>query len=190
MAHNIVLLTWNETSKAFENFQKFKTVHLQNLHAVTLLKRQELGQLKVEEQINPHQDNGIWGGSLLGAIIGILGGPLGILLGFTAGAMIGASFDIDSEKDDLAILGKITQALPQGQVGILIDLHEEDETIINDLFTPTGASIYRWDFDDVQAEIEASVEAWQETQRIANLTLKQEKRAEHKAKWEAFKAQR
>ena len=116
------------------------------------------------------------GGGLLGALIGILGGPLGIVLGFTAGALLGESYDINHEQDDMAVLTKISQALPEESTGLLIDAYEESEDFIDALFDKTGATIYRWSFDDVQSEIEASVEAWHESQRIANVTLKQQKR--------------
>ena len=124
--------------------------------------------------------------------IGILGGPFGVILGFTAGALIGESFDIDHEKEDLAVLGRISQALPVGATGLLIDIYEETEDFLDAFFQKTGATIYRWDYDEVQSEIEASLEAWQESQRIANITLKEKKKSEHrlhrKEKWDAFKA--
>ncbi|WP_407308234.1 hypothetical protein [Acinetobacter sp.] len=192
MAHNIVLITWPESSHAFENFSKLKNSPIQNINEITLLKRQENGQFKIEEQMNPDQDTGILSGSLVGALIGILGGPFGIILGFTAGALIGGAYDINNEKNDLAVLGKISQALPLGTAGLLIDIYEDSEEFLDALFEKTGATIYRWSFDDVQSEVEASVEAWHETQRIANQTLKEQKKAEHKAKrqakWEALKA--
>lgn len=192
MSHNIVLLTWEDSAKAFEGYSKLEHSSLKKIHTITLLKRQENGQFKIQQQTNPDQDNGLWSGSVLGALIGILGGPLGIILGFTAGALIGESYDINHEKDDLAVLGKMSQALSFGKNGILVDLYEEDESYLDGLFTDTDATIYRWDFDDVQSEIESSVEAWQETQRVANLTLHNEKKAENhakrKEKWEAFKA--
>ena len=192
MAHNIILITWDEPSKAFEGFNKLKNSPIQNINEITLLKRHENGNFKIEEQLGPRQDSGLVGGGLLGALIGILGGPLGIVLGFTAGALLGESYDINHEQDDMAVLTKISQALPEESTGLLIDAYEESEDFIDALFDKTGATIYRWSFDDVQSEIEASVEAWHESQRIANVTLKEQKQAEHKArrqaKWEALKS--
>jgi uncharacterized membrane protein len=192
MSHNLVLVTWDESSKAFESFNQLKNSSVHKIHEISLLKRQQDGRFKIEDQINPDQDNGIWSGSLIGALVGVLGGPFGIILGFAAGALIGESYDINNEKSDLAVLGKISQALPIGTVGILIDAFEESESYLDAFFEASEVTIYRWDYDEVQAEIEASVEAWNETQRIANLTLKEHKKAEHKAKrqakWDAFKA--
>jgi uncharacterized membrane protein len=192
MSHNLVLVTWDESSKAFESFNQLKNSSVHKIHEISLLKRQNDGRFKIEDQINPDQDNGIWSGSLIGALVGVLGGPFGIILGFAAGALIGESYDINNEKSDLAVLGKISQALPIGTVGILIDAFEESESYLDSFFEASEVTIYRWDYDEVQAEIEASVDAWNETQRIANLTLKEHKKAEHKAKrqakWDAFKA--
>ena len=192
MSHNLVLVTWDESSKAFESFNQLKNSSVHKIHEISLLRRQQDGRFKIEDQINPDQDNGIWSGSLIGALVGVLGGPFGIILGFAAGALIGESYDINNEKSDLAVLGRISQALPIGTVGILIDAYEESESYLDAFFEASEVTIYRWDYDEVQAEIEASVEAWNETQRIANLTLKEHKKAEHKAKrqekWDAFKA--
>ena len=69
MAHNIILVTWNESAQAFENFSKFKDSRIKDINEVTLLKRQENGSFKIEEQIDPKQNNGILSGSLLGSLI-------------------------------------------------------------------------------------------------------------------------
>lgn len=192
MAHNLVLVTWNNSAKAFEGFTQLKDSPINNIHEASILQRQKDGRFKIEDQINPDQDNGIWSGSLIGALVGILGGPFGMILGFTAGALIGESYDIDHEESDLAVLGRISKALPSGETGLLIDIYEESEDFLDAFFQKSEATIYRWDYEEVQAEIEASVEAWQETQRVANITLKEKKKAEHKAhrkeKWDAFKA--
>jgi len=192
MSHNVVLVTWDESAKAFEGFTQLKKININKIHELSLIHRQFDGRFKIEDQVNPDQDNGLWSGSLIGALIGILGGPLGIILGFTAGALIGESYDINHEKDDLAVLGKISQILPVGKTGLIIDIFEESEAFLDAFFEKSGATVYRWDFNEVQAEIEASVEAWNETQRIANFTLKEQKKAEHKTnrqqKWESFKS--
>lgn len=131
MSHNLVLVTWDESSKAFESFNQLKNSSVHKIHEISLLKRQQDGRFKIEDQINPDQDNGIWSGSLIGALVGVLGGPFGIILGFAAGALIGESYDINNEKSDLAVLGKISQALPIGTVGILIDAFEESESYLD-----------------------------------------------------------
>lgn len=190
MSHNIVLLTWEDSAKAFEAYSKLEHASLSKINAITLLKRQKTGQFKIEQQINPDQNSGLWSGGTLGLLIGILGGPFGIILGFTAGALIGGSYDINHEKEDLSILGRMSQVLDFGKNGILIDTYEDDESHLDALFSNTGATIYRWNFDEVQSEVESTVEAWQETQRIANLTLHNEKKAENhekrKEKWQKF----
>lgn len=194
MAHHILLATWNELSKAkaLDSFTQLKAKYIQNIHEITIVTRQQDGSFKIINQDNPDQDNGIWNGSFVGFLVGILGGPLGIVLGLTVGALIGSSHDIDHEKTDLAVLGQISQALPIGSTGIIIDIFEESEQLVDDFFKQHEATLYRWDFDEVEAEIEASVETWQETSRLANLSLKEKKKTEHQArrkqKWQEFKA--
>lgn len=194
MSHNVLLATWNESAKAkaLDNFTQLKNQYIKNIHEITIIERQPGGGFKIINQTNPDQDNGIWSGSLVGFLIGILGGPLGIVLGLTAGALIGSSYDIDHERDDLAVLGRISKALPIGTIGVIVDIFEESEQIADEFFKKSDATLYRWDYDEVEAEIEATVETWEETSRLANHALKEKKKVEHKEKrkekWEAFKA--
>lgn len=50
MAHNIILVTWNESEQAFENFSKFKDSPIKDINEVTLLKRQEMVVLKLKNK--------------------------------------------------------------------------------------------------------------------------------------------
>lgn len=195
MSHHILLATWDESSKAkaLDSFTQLKNQYIKNIHEVTIVERQADGSFKILNQVNPDQDNGIWSGSLVGFLIGILGGPLGIVVGLTAGALIGSTYDIDHEKEDLAVLGRISTALPIGTIGVIVDIFEESEQIVDDFFQKTNATLYRWDYDEVEAEIEATAETWEETSRLVNLSLKEKKKEEfkeiRKQKWEKFKAQ-
>lgn len=192
MTHHILLATWNESSKAYESFSQLKNSGLANIHQASIVERQQDGKFKIHDQNGDAPDTNTWGGSIFGSLIGILGGPLGVLLGFTAGALIGSAFDVDDANADLAVLGKIGQALPTGTTGLIIDIDEDSDALADEFFKASGATLYRWDYDEVEAEIEASVETWEETSRQANLALKEKKKAENKAKrqqkWQDFKA--
>ena len=60
MSHNLILVTWNESAKAFESFTQLKDSPINKIHEVSILQRQKDGKFKIEDQINPDQDNGIW----------------------------------------------------------------------------------------------------------------------------------
>ncbi len=192
MTHHILLATWSESSKSYQAFSELKNNPIDNINQSVIIERLEDGRFKVNDQNSDALDANTWGGGFLGSLLGILGGPLGILLGFTTGALVGSLFDADQNSDDLAVLSKISQALPVGTTGLFIDINEQDEKFADDFFNKNGATLYRWNYDEVEAEIEASVETWEEANRQANIALKEKKKAENKEKrqkkWQDFKA--
>ncbi|SPL72508.1 DUF1269 domain-containing protein [Acinetobacter stercoris] len=192
MTHHILLATWSESSKAYESFTQLKNADIGSINQTTIIERLADGSVKVQDQDGKALDANTWTGGLLGSLFGILGGPLGILLGFSTGALFGSFFDADQNSDDLAVLSKISQALPIGSVGLFIDIDEQNDKLADDFFKNSNATLYRWDYDEVEAEIEASVETWEEVNRQANLALKQQKKSENKEKrkqkWEEFKS--
>lgn len=192
MSHHLLLATWADSAKAFESFTKLKnTTFSHDINSAIIIERQADGHFKIQDQFNNQDSTNTLGGGFFGSLLGILGGPLGVLLGFSTGALIGSLFDADNIDANQAVLSKISQSLPVGSTGLFIDLEEQDESLVDALF-PSDATLLRWDYDVVVSEVEASVAAWEEAQRIANHTLHEQKKAENKAKrqqkWADFRA--
>ncbi|MPW45833.1 DUF1269 domain-containing protein [Acinetobacter guerrae] len=192
MSHNILLLTWDNSSKAYEAYSQVKNQITDNVYQLAVIERQTDGQLKVNDGYSYTAGNNTIGGGLVGTLIGILGGPLGMLLGFSTGALIGSLVDIDDAGTDEAVLTEISKLLPLGSTGLLIDLEEQDENVTDSILRGSGGAIYRWDYDVVEAEVEASIEAWEQANKEANKILKEQRKEENKQKrqqkWSEFKA--
>lgn len=192
MAHHILLATWNDSAKTYEIFTQLKNADIGNIHQAMIVERTADGSIKIQDETNNTAGENTIDGGLIGSLIGILGGPLGLLLGFSAGALIGSLVDLDQGTDDQAILAKISQALPIGSTGLILNIEENAEQLANDYFAQSEATLLRWDYDEVEAEIEASVESWEQANRQANAALRDQKKAENKAKrqekWNEFKA--
>lgn len=193
MSHNILLATWSDASKAYENFTKLKNSQIVNINQAVIIERLENGSFKIVDHdgsLDPNDNT--WTGGLFGSLIGILGGPLGILLGFTTGSLLGSLADSNTELSQAAVLSKISTSLPVGSTALFIDVNETDEKIADNYFKENNAVVYRWDYDDVESEIEASVGTWEEINRLANSALQEQKKEENKAKrkekWNSFKA--
>ena len=159
---------------------------------MAVIERQKDGQLALNDGYSYTAGNNTVGGSLVGTLIGILGGPLGMLLGFSTGALLGSLADLDDVDSDEAVLAEISKRLPAGSTGLIIDLEEQDESVTDTLLSSHGGTIYRWDYDVVEAEIEASIEAWEQANKEANKILKEHRKEENKQKrqqkWADFKA--
>lgn len=192
MSRHILLVNWADSAKAYEAFSQLKNSAALNVLQATIIERQLDGKFVVKDEINATDGSNTLTGGLFGSLFGILGGPLGVLLGFGTGALIGSFADLDDSDAGQAVLAKISQALPIGSTGLFIDLNEESEAVANSFFSQSNATVLRWDYDTVVTEIEASVAAWEEAQRVANITLNEQKKQENKAKreqkWQDFKA--
>ncbi|QIO05584.1 DUF1269 domain-containing protein [Acinetobacter shaoyimingii] len=190
MAHHILLVTWRESSKAYESFIQLKNQQNININQVIVVKRADDGSIQIQDNQGNDVDSNTLFGGLFGSLIGILGGPLGVLLGFSTGALVGSLNDADEFDENSAVLSKISQLLPLGETALFVDLEEEDESIADEYLATTHATVYRWDYDEVEAEIEASVETWDEVKRLTNVALKQQKKDENKVnrkkKWQEF----
>lgn len=192
MAHHILLATWSESSKVYENFTQLKNAQIINIKQALIIERLPNGSFKIHDRDGNDVDANTWTGGLFGSLIGILGGPLGVLLGFTTGALIGSLSDADQYDESAAVLSKISQSLPVGSTALFLDVEEQDERLADDYFKANNAVLYRWDYDEVESEIEASVQTWEEVNRLANAALKEQKKEENKEKrkkkWNEFKA--
>ncbi|NHB58185.1 DUF1269 domain-containing protein [Acinetobacter sp. 194] len=190
MAHHILLVTWRKSSKAYESFIQLKNQQNININQAIVVKRADDGSIQIQDNQGNDVDSNTLFGGLFGSLIGILGGPLGVLLGFSTGALVGSLNDADEFDENAAVLSKISQLLPLGETALFVDLEEEDESIADEYFATTHATVYRWDYDEVEAEIEASVETWDEVKRLTNVALKQQKKDENKVnrkkKWQEF----
>src|SRR5271157_4872657 len=94
--HNVVAVTFNENSKAYEALSVLKQADAEGRVAVlgaAVVERQADGKIQVPEGDDNIIGAGLAGGSLIGMLIGVLGGPLGLLLGWGTGALVGGLYD-------------------------------------------------------------------------------------------------
>ena len=192
MSHNILLVTWITSSKAYEAYSQVKNQITGNINQLAVIERQDDGKISINDGYSYTAGDNTVGGSIIGTLIGILGGPLGMLLGFSTGALIGSLADLDDADTDEAVLAEISKYLPIGSTGLIIDIEEQDENATDTLLRNLGATVYRWNYEVVEAEVEASIEAWEHANKEANKVLKEQRKEENKQKrqkkWADFKA--
>lgn len=181
---NIILLTWDNSSTAYEAFSKFRDFDSAAITIVAsaVVERTENGQLRVTDG----QDNEIGlstlGGGGIGALIGILGGPLGMLLGFATGALIGSTVDAERSFDAEDALSVFSSALPSGRTGVIAEVDETDPAVLDDFAATTGATLLRRPEDEVLDEVAAAEDAALAAADAAREKAREAKKAERKEK--------
>jgi len=92
-------------------------------------------------------------------LVGILGGPLGIMLGWFGGSMIGASRDAKEIQNAQVLFEHVGQQIGVGDTGLLLLADEDDNRPLNQLIMQElGGDISRFDYDEVETEIEKAKE--------------------------------
>lgn len=191
MSRQIILVTWEEDARAYQEYSGLKTANIDNINQAFVIERREDGRIALNEGRKDEAGVATFGGGMLGTLVGILGGPLGMLLGFSAGVLFGALYEAREIGKDGSIIGQISQRLSIGKTALIIDIDEQDEVLIDAYFAAKDGMVQRWGYDMVEAEIEATVQTWeqinQEAERVIKDKRKQEHAAQRKHQWEEFK---
>lgn len=191
MSRNIILVTWPDSAKAYQEYSELKRANISGIQQAVIIERKEDGKLAINEGDSNTIGIKSLGGGLIGMLVGVIAGPLGMLLGFTTGALFGSIFDIKDISEDSTILSKLSQSFKLGTTGLLLDIEEEDTTAVDAYFAAKNATLQRWSYDEVKAEVEASISAWEQVNATAEQAIKEQKKAEHaekrKEKWAEFK---
>ena len=122
-------------------------------------------------------DNTAFGG-VIGAVVGLLGGPVGVLLGAGIGLVAGMAMDDKDIDDDDSLMEYCASELTPGATALVMLAKEDNEDALDAQFDET-CIIYRWDADEVNAEVERG-EALRDT--LAAETRKQLREARKEAR--------
>ena len=153
MAENVIVIGFEEPSKAYQALSVLKACHADGkiaLESAAIVERTPEAELRIPESADNNELVGMASGSLIGTLIGVLGGPVGALLGWGAGAMMGGAFDLDravTSDEALTVLG---QAIPTGSTAVIASVEEPAVEVIDGEMTklggrsPAGLSTRSW----------------------------------------------
>lgn len=196
MASNVVLMSFLDSSKAYEALSKLRQLNDDNtvsVHSAVVVSRDADGKLSVQDGDGADSAGGLLGGGLIGALIGILGGPLGVIFGWAAGALIGGTADAASDDDSLSLLDAVSQAIVPGSTALIAHVDEDSPAAIDGLASAEGGAAQRWDAEQVSAELDAAESAAsseaKQARKEARQAKKDQKEADRQAKYAARKAQ-
>jgi uncharacterized membrane protein len=188
--HNVIVVTFDESSKAYQALSTLKRVDDENrvvVRSAALVERQADGKIKVPEGADNMIGVGLAGGSLIGMLVGVLGGPIGVLLGFGAGALAGGVVDVyraDLGDDALTQMGS---EVPVGQTAIIAEVEEYAVEVVDDEMHKLGGTVNRYPAEEVLEALEASEEAARAAEKEARRAMRESRKAERDAKRETRK---
>jgi uncharacterized membrane protein len=190
MDDNVVLVGFIEQSQAYQALSRLQQVGEAGrveLRAAALLERGADGAVRVPEGADDVSDVGVAGGGLIGMLIGVLGGPLGMLLGGYTGMLAGGVGALTREEDQDIALDALSKQIEPGHTVLVAEVGEVATEVIDNEMSALGGTVTRRPAADVYAEIQAAKDAQDAADAEARRVLREQRRAEHKEKWEQFK---
>ena len=143
--------------------------------------------MRVPEGDDTASGAAVAGGGLIGMLIGVLGGPLGVLLGTSTGMLIGGVAAADHADDQDIALDAISGQIEPGQTVLVAEVGEVATEVIDNAMAELGGTVTRRSAADVYDEIQSAKAAQDAAEAEARRVLREQRRAEHKDKWEQFK---
>ena len=105
------------------------------------------------KQPRDHMTTFMFVAMIIGAVVGLLGGPVGVLLGAGIGLVAGMAMDDKDIDDDDSLMEYCASELTPGATALVMLAKEDSEDALDAQFDET-CIIYRWDADEVNAEVE------------------------------------
>jgi uncharacterized membrane protein len=189
MDDNVVLVRFADQSKAYQALSTLKDVGADGrleVRSAVLLERGSDGMIRVPEGADNATGFLLASGGLLGMLVGVLGGPLGMLLGGYAGLLGGATGAALRDADADVALDAISQDIAPGQTVLVAEVGEVTDEVLDKAMTNLGGTVTRRPASDVYDEIQSAENAQQAADQEARRVLREQRRAEHKQKWQQF----
>ena len=193
MNDNVVLVRFADQSKAYQALSTLKDTGADGrleVRSAVLLERGPDGTIRVPEGADNATGFLLASGGLLGmlvGVLGVLGGPLGMLLGGYAGMLGGATGAALRDVDADVALDSISQDIAPGQTVLVAEVGEVADEVLDKAMTNLGGTVSRRPACDVYDEIQSAENAQQAADQEARRVLREQRRAEHKQKWQQFK---
>ncbi len=180
MEKRVIVMTFDENSKAYEAFAKLKNesrlgkIEVEQLAVVENVKGEGF---KILEGADLTGSDRLFAGGLIGAFVGMIGGPLGLLLGWTTGSLIGSVSDIREVEEANSAFSRTANVLTEETVGLIAIASEFSPNVLDTLIKEElGGEVVRFTYSQVEAEIERAKETERELKKEARRHwLKREK---------------
>ncbi len=191
MQDNIILISFDESSKAYQALSELKQAAAQGklkLKNAAVVVRNTDGTLQIRDGYSDGAaSDAPLVGTLLGSLLGVLGGPLGVLMLGAAGAWMGSLASLDTVERRLSVLEQMTHALPPGSTVLFAGVEEAAVEVLDGLAQNLDGIVLRRPAEAVLAEVQAAAEAQDAAAMQARKVLREKQRAEWHEKFDNWK---
>lgn len=191
MQDNVVVLTFTEESKAYQALSELKAAAVEarlKLVNAVVIDRDTAGGFRARDGFSDGAPaSGPLVGTLLGSLVGIFGGPLGVLLGGASGALVGSVVASGDAIDRTSLIDQMLGAVPLGSTAVVATVGEVADEVVNGLAAKLGGMVLRRPAAAVMAEVEALRDAEDAAAREARRVLREQRKGEWTAKYDAWK---
>ncbi len=127
-------------------------------------------------------------GGIIGSLIGVIGGPIGVLLGGSVGALTGGLIDTKDAENNASMLEMVAGKLGDRETALIILADETDEGSLDMELGRYKATVIRFDAATIAVEVEEAQKMQKELERQARVSLREQKKEEHKQEIESKRA--
>ena len=190
MDDNVVLVRFDDASKAYQGLSELKQAAdagRVELRSAALLERGPDGAVRVPEGADNVTGLGTASGGLLGMLVGVLGGPIGMLFGGSVGMLTGGTADVARAADQDVALDTLSRQIEPGRTALVAEVGEVAPEGVDTAMAARGGTVTRRSAADVYNEVQSAEAAADAADAEARRVLREQRRAEHKDKWEHFK---
>jgi uncharacterized membrane protein len=157
MGSAIIIVTWHDmerADKALEGLRSWQKEGLVDVKDAVVVRKDEAGEIKIEETQEFTASRGAVAGGVAGAVIGLMiGGPIGgALLGGAAGALVAKKVDIGVSNDTIEA---VSESMENASSAILAQLKDANKDALAAAIRQSGGKLHELSIsDDAELDIE------------------------------------
>lgn len=178
MPKRVIVMNFEQNAEAYQGFSELKKLAMEGKvkgeqMAVVTHSNDGNHKFKVEDFLDFTGSNKTTTGGLIGMLIGIIGSPLLMLLGWFGGSLIGATQDAKEVRNATEIFEYLVNQIGEGQTGLVLIAEEDDNRSINEvIMNQLGGGISRFDYEEVEAEVQKAKDVEKTTKESAKKAWK------------------
>lgn len=178
MPKRVIVMNFEQNAEAYQGFSELKKLAMEGKvkgeqMAVVTHSNDGNHKFKVEDFLDFTGSNKTTTGGLIGMLIGIIGSPLLMLLGWFGGSLIGATQDAKEVRNATEIFEYLVNQIGEGQTGLVLIAEEDDNRPINEvIMNQLGGGISRFDYEEVEAEVQKAKDVEKTTKESAKKAWK------------------
>jgi uncharacterized membrane protein len=189
--HNLIVVTFEDDSKAYEALSKLKQANLAgrvSVRSAAVLERDAEGRLNIPESGDAVVGSGVAAGGLIGLLVGVLGGPVGVMLGFGTGMLVGSAFDVERVERESNVLMRVAGSVPAGRTALVAEVDEYAVEVIDGEMRALAGTVTRTSAAEVLAALEAAEKAAEAAEREGRRVMHEQRKQAAKAKIDEIEA--